>query len=135
MTFCKTVWLIDDEEVSNHLTAAALQINGFASEIRSFTNGKEALAALETSEKDGLLPDYLFLDLNMPVLDGWEFLHTYRRFSEEVKKECTLYILSSSIDEEDAKKAKIHEDVRDFIAKPLNKNKLEMVKFQNKEVS
>ena len=132
MTFCKTVWLIDDEEVANYLAANILQINKFTSEIRSFTKGQDALAALEASEKNGALPDFLFLDLNMPVFDGWSFLQAYRQLSEEVKQHCALYILSSSIDEDDAKKAKIHEDVRDFVAKPLNKNKIEVVKFQNK---
>ena len=135
MTFCKTVWLIDDEEVSNHLTANILQISKFTSEIKSFTNGQDALAALDASEKSGALPDFLFLDLNMPVLDGWSFLTAYRQLSKEVKQHCALYILSSSIDEDDAKKAKIHEDVRDFVAKPLNKIKLEVVKFQNKRVN
>ena len=66
----------------------------------------------------------------MPVLDGWDFLRAYRHFPEEVKENCTLYILSSSIDEEDAKRAIIIEDVRDFLSKPFNKRDLEVVMFQ-----
>ena len=130
MTYCKTAWLIDDDELCNFLTANILQSNSFCSEIRSFTNAQEALTELEASSRKGTFPDFLFLDINMPVLDGWGFLNAYRNFPEEVKKDCTLYILSSSIDEEDAKKANINEDVRDFIGKPFKKADLEVIKFQ-----
>ena len=68
----------------------------------------------------------------MPVLDGWGFLNAYRKLPEEVKKSCTLYILSSSVDEEDSNKPKLHEDVRDFLSKPLKKMNLEVVKFQER---
>ena len=130
MTLCKTAWLIDDDELCNYLTANILESNNFCSETRSFTNAQDALTELEASLEKGTFPDFIFLDINMPVLDGWGFLKAYRQFPEEVKENCTLYILSSSIDEEDAKRAKINEDVRDFFHKPLTKLSLEVVKFQ-----
>ena len=133
MTYYKTAWLIDDDELCNFLTANILQSNGLCTETRSFTNAQDALIELESSSSKGKFPDIIFLDINMPVLDGWGFLNVYRNFPEEVKESCTLYILSSSIDEGDAKRANINEDVRDFIAKPLQKNHLEVIKFQAKE--
>lgn len=133
MTYSATVWLIDDDEMTNFYNQFLLQSNQFASQIRAFTNAKEALAELEAAAEAKTFPEYIFLDINMPVLDGWGFLQAYRTLPEESKKNCTLYILSSTIDEEDAKKAKIHEDVRDFISKPLDKINLEVIKFQAKD--
>ena len=74
MTYCKTAWLIDDDELCNFLAANILQSNSFCSEIRSFTNAQEALTELEASSGKGTFPDFIFLDINMPVLDGWGFL-------------------------------------------------------------
>ena len=133
MTHCKTAWLIDDNEMCNFITAHTLKSNGFCSETRSFTNAQDALKELEASLEKGVFPDFIFLDINMPILDGWGFLENYRKFPKEVKEDCTLYILSSSIDEEDAKRANINEEVRDFIAKPFNKAHLEVIKFQTKD--
>lgn len=108
------MWLIDDE-LSNHLTENILRINNFSSEIRSFTKGKDALGELETLvESEEEFPDFIFLDLNMPDVDGRDFLNTYRKFPKEVKESCALYILSSSINVDDINKSKLHEDVRDF---------------------
>ena len=133
MTNSKTAWLIDDDELCNFLTAKVLESNKFCSITRSFVNGQEALSELQASLEQGEFPNFIFLDINMPVLDGWSFLDSYRKFPEAIKQKCTLYILSSSIDEEDAKRAKIHEEVRDFISKPLNKMDLEVIKFQTQK--
>ena len=130
MISSKTVWLIDDDELFNFLTANTLQTNNFAGEIKSFTDPKEALKKLEACAEKAQFPDLIFLDINMPVLDGWGFLASYRKLPKELKDSCTLFILSSSIDEDDAKRARINEDVRDFISKPLSKMDLEVIKFQ-----
>lgn len=132
MSYYKIAWLIDDDELCNYLTAHILQSNNFCNEVQSFTNAEEALAELEIKVKEGEFPDLIFLDLNMPVLDGWGFLQAYRNIPEEVKKTCALYILSSSVDEEDINKSKLHQDVRGFLSKPLKKVDLEMVKFQER---
>lgn len=130
MTYYKTAWLIDDDELCNYLTANTLQSSNFCHELQSFTNAQKALAELEASVEIGVFPDLIFFDLNMPVLDGWDFLKAYRNFPEEVKEKCSLFILSSSVDEDDINKSKLYEDVRNFISKPLNKMDLEAIKFQ-----
>jgi CheY-like chemotaxis protein len=130
MIFCKTAWLVDDDELCNFLTAHTLQSKSFCAETRSFTNAQQALDELEASVGKETFPDFIFLDLNMPVLDGWGFLEAYHKLPKELKESCTLYILSSSIDEEDVKRAHKNEDVRDFITKPLTYMNLEVIKFQ-----
>lgn len=128
------VWLIDDQEICNHLTENILKINKFSSEIHSFTDGQEALAALAASIETNTCPDYIFLDLNMPVLDGLGFIQAFQNFPKQVKDRCTLYILSSSIDEEEINKSKLYKDVRDFLIKPLDKKDIEVLKFQAEKV-
>lgn len=130
MTYCKTAWLVDDDELCNFLTAHTLKSKGFCTETRAFTSGRQALKELEATLEKESIPEFIFLDLNMPGLDGWGFLKAYHQLPEELKKNCTLYVLSSSIDEDDAKRAKIDEDVRDFISKPLSNMDLEVIKFQ-----
>jgi CheY-like chemotaxis protein len=61
----------------------------------------------------------IFLDINMPILTGWEFLDKFDRFTEEIKKQFNIYILSSSIDPADIHQAKLNPLVRGFIEKPL----------------
>lgn len=126
----ETIWLIDDDELSNFLTSNIFKVNEFHAEVRSFTRAQEALAELETSVELKSVPDIIFLDLNMPVMDGWAFLEAFRLLPEIVRKSCTIYILSSSVNEEDINKSKLYEDVRDFFSKPLNKIDLDVVQFQ-----
>lgn len=128
--YYSTVWLIDDDELSNYLNANTLQTKSFSADVQVFTSAEEALAELDLSVKKKTFPDFIFLDLNMPVVNGWDFLNTYRNFPEAMKEKCTLYILSSSIDEDDINRSKLYEDVRDFFSKPLKKKDLEIVKFQ-----
>lgn len=130
MTYCKTAWLVDDDELCNFLTAHTLESKGFCAETRSFTSGQKALEELRATVEKDTIPDFIFLDLNMPGLDGWGFLKAYHQLPEEIKEKCILYVLSSSIDEDDAKRARIDEDVRDFISKPLTNMTLEVIKFQ-----
>lgn len=134
MSYCKKVWLIDDDELSNYLTAHTIQINHFSSDVQFYTNAIEALAEINSLlEKNKKVPDFIFLDLNMPEVDGWEFLKTYRELPKEVKDNCNVYILSSSINVEDINKSKLHEDVQDFFSKPITKRDLSIIKFQAKK--
>lgn len=130
-TYCKSAWIIDDEELSIFYTENLLLLNGFSSEVRSFNSAREALSELEDLIEPKAFPDFIFLDLNMPALDGWEFLQFYRNFPTKVKEKCIIYVLSSSVDEEDINRSKLHKDVRDFLIKPLSKNDIEVIKFQN----
>ncbi len=130
-TYCQRAWVIDDEEMSIFYTENLLKFNNFTSDVRSFTNPQEALTELESLAGSEEFPEFIFLDLNMPSFDGWDFLKAYREFPKDVRESCTLYILSSSVDENDIKNSKLHEDVRDFLTKPLNKMSIEVIKFQN----
>jgi CheY-like chemotaxis protein len=132
--YCTTAWLIDDEKISTFYTENFLKINQFSSEVRTFYNAQDALAELEGLIESEGFPEFIFLDLNMPTLNGWDFLHAYRKFPKKVTEKCTLYILSSSVDANDINNSKVHENVRDFLSKPLEKMDLEVIKFQTAKV-
>jgi CheY-like chemotaxis protein len=87
----------------------------------SFKNGKEAVSALhKIIENTELIPDIILLDINMPVMDGWEFMEEIKTIKSQIDKKIIIYIVSSSIAVEDKNKSKEFKDVFAFISKPVN---------------
>jgi two-component system chemotaxis response regulator CheY len=76
-------------------------------------------------EQDATKPQtVLFLDINMPVLTGWDFLAAFEKFSATVKERIKIYMLSSSVDQRDKDRAASNQYVKDYIVKPLSKDRL-----------
>jgi CheY-like chemotaxis protein len=97
----------------------------YSCEINEFTDGELAINYLNgIHDKTELLPDLIFLDLSMPVMDGWEFLKEYSRLRPGIKKNVTLFIVSSSISPQEVERAKTFRAVKDFLIKPLGKAKV-----------
>ncbi|WP_047416566.1 two-component system response regulator [Cellulophaga sp. Hel_I_12] len=116
----ETVCIIDDDPIFVYGTKILLNHNSwFGSSVLVYENGQEALddlTALVKSEEK--LPDVIFLDLNMPTMDGWEFLDEFVKLP--IKNRPKVFIVSSSIDQKDIQKALSYAIVEDFIAKPLS---------------
>ncbi|MFT4832650.1 MAG: CheY-like chemotaxis protein [Psychroserpens sp.] len=123
----KTVCIIDDDPIFVYGTKVLLNYNSsFCSNIIVFENGKEALDDLRfmlNTNKE--LPEVIFLDLNMPIMNGWEFLDELKTMN--LKKKIGVYIVSSSIDRMDEEKSRNYDMVIDFISKPLTTNKLQQL--------
>lgn len=119
--------LVDDDTVINFINEKTIKLTGIAEEIETFTNSEDTLNYLkensDTADKSHT-SNIIFLDLNMPGIDGWEFLDTLNEFPKEFKQTYKIFILSSSIDPMDMEKAKNYEIVEDFISKPLTKQQL-----------
>lgn len=129
VTLYKVVWLIDDDGLSNYLNTSLLGIMSFAQSIVTLTTVQEALDSLALAVQGKMdMPDIIFLDMEMPGLNGWDFLETFRMHPESVKKECRIFMLSSSINEADALKAKQYKDMCDFIVKPLSQEVVKSIK-------
>lgn len=110
--------VIDDDEVVTFLHETLLKLAGGLNEIHAFNNGREALRFLEQHKGEDDCRYMVLLDINMPVMDGWDFLEAANGF---LLKQCvSLYILSSSIDRNDISKAKGYGVVDGFLHKPLN---------------
>lgn len=127
--FCKTVWLIDDDELSNFLNEAILNTQQFAQSIVTFTSIDDALNSLNLTVRQEMdFPDVILLDMEMPGLDGWDFLEKFSEVPKEVKGKCRLFMLSSSLSEADGSRARQHEDVCNFIVKPLTIKEVKAIK-------
>ncbi|NCI47853.1 response regulator [Sediminibacterium soli] len=126
MPFAKhIVFLIDDDNIYQFTARKILESTGLAKEIVSFYNGKEAIKYL-TDDKNRLsenFPDLIFLDINMPIMNGWEFLEEYHSLYGNFPKPVVVYVVSSSIDSHDMKKSRQYKGVTDYIVKPVTRVK------------
>ncbi len=124
MSLIKNIFLVDDDATFVFMTKKIIRSTAINSEINEFADGEAAIDFL----KDHLdhtepLPDVIFLDLNMPIMDGWGFLEEYVSLEPKMKKKVKLYIVSSSISPHEIERAKQFSSVSDFIIKPLVKEK------------
>jgi CheY-like chemotaxis protein len=121
----KSIFLIDDDPIFVYLTRRIIASTNCPCEINEFTDGELALDYLsKMREKAELLPDVIFLDLSMPVMDGWEFLKEYDLLKPNIKKEISLYIVSSSISPQEVERSKSYTVVADFLIKPVERGKI-----------
>ncbi|PIQ21842.1 MAG: response regulator [Cytophagales bacterium CG18_big_fil_WC_8_21_14_2_50_42_9] len=116
----QTVVLIDDDSISNFITEKLILREAFAQEVQCFTSAEKALAFFKRIiPENNIFPDMIFLDLNMPGMDGWEFIKAYKTLPAAYTAHCRLFMLSSAVDAKDIIQAKSLDEVEDFISKPL----------------
>lgn len=120
----KITYIVDDDKLSIKLMSMLISKNEFCEEIISFFNPQTALDELKNNCNTPLkLPDVILLDLNMPILDGWQFLDEFVLLP--IKKEISIFIVTSSIDPHDIEMAKKYDMVKSYIMKPISAKKLE----------
>jgi CheY-like chemotaxis protein len=115
------IWLIDDDNITNMLNRYFLEEHYPALEIQSFIYASKALEELQNSANS---PDFILLDINMPGMNGWEFLETLQHSELPPSTLPEIYMLSSSLDPGDQAKARNSVLVKGFISKPLEVEKL-----------
>lgn len=121
-----SVLLVDDDEINNFISIKLIKKALLNTEIMACLNGKYAIDQLsDIQRKDPeKLPDYILLDINMPIMNGWEFLDEYKRLNLDPLGKSKIYIISSSVFSNDINKARSYPLVKDFISKPLNVEKI-----------
>ena len=125
---------VDDDAITLMLCKMVLSKNSFSNEIATATNGEEALNYFKTLKKTIIetpstkVPQLIFLDLNMPVMGGWEFLDHFNSLEFSEFKNIKVIVLSSTIDPEDIEKSKTYPMVIDFLSKPITSTMLEYLK-------
>lgn len=113
-----SVLLIDDNAITNTLHETLLDASGIASNVVVFESGVEAITYLKNDEQNRI-PEIIFLDINMPVMDGFGFLTEFNKLPADLTAKTKIIMLSSSLDETDRVKSKACTQVIDFIVKPL----------------
>lgn len=122
------VLLVDDNDTDNFISRRIIEITGFAGRVEVCNSGKSALDYLRNNQNNlENIPNLIFLDINMPVVDGFVFLYEFDKFPEAVKNKVRIAILSSSDNKRDIDKIVNNDHVINFITKPLMEDSLEEV--------
>jgi len=123
------VMLVDDNDTDNFISKRIIEITKFASDVEIKNSGKSALEYLRQHEDElERLPEIIFLDINMPIVDGFVFLYEFEKFSDTLKSKCKVIILSSSDNKRDIDKIINNDHVIKFITKPLTEVALAEIK-------
>ncbi|MFT5890078.1 MAG: response regulator RpfG family c-di-GMP phosphodiesterase [Dokdonia sp.] len=119
--------IIDDDDMYVNLITKVLDIKNLVKNLLIFKNGKEALDYFVRTLKlleERKIPQIILLDLNMPIMNGWEFLSSLSEYDFPELKNATLYIVSSSINPADIERSKTINLVKDFLIKPVTMDQL-----------
>ncbi len=121
----QTVLLVDDDNACNFFNRRLLKNKHSITQVQDARNGRDALAIIkQAAEANQPLPNLIFLDLNMPVMSGWEFLNEFKKLPDAVKQQVVIIILSSSINPDDKARAKTYAEVAAYENKYLNDESL-----------
>lgn len=124
------VMLVDDNEIDNLINQKMIEASNISKYIYTHTGAKSAIEFLKNVEKveelrNSVLPEVIFLDIDMPLMDGFQFLDEFEKLWEGTRKKCQIVMLTSSINPHDLSKSKKYEYVKKYINKPLSKETLE----------
>ena len=125
----ESVLLIDDNDIDNFINERMITTNHFSNQVVVKNSGESALQYLKDNADKNNLPKIIFLDLNMPVMDGFAFLAEYEKLPESVRTQCKVIVLSSSISPEDINRASTNPFVVKYVNKPLNEKYLAAINF------
>jgi CheY-like chemotaxis protein len=120
----RAVMLIDDNEIDNLINQKMIEAASITENIYTHTGAKSAIEFLKNLEKmdmaEKVLPDVIFLDIDMPLMDGFQFLDEFENLSELTRKKCRIAMLTSSINPQDFNRSKKYPNVKLYLNKPLS---------------
>ncbi|RYU82487.1 response regulator [Hymenobacter persicinus] len=123
-------YLIDDDDLGIYLTEQLLRAEGFSNAICTFQSAREALETLVKEKENAAVPEVVFLDLNMPMMNGWQFLDALAPYEQELLGRCHIYILTSSLALSDLEKSREYDLVAGLIHKPIDSEEIRAIHSQ-----
>jgi CheY-like chemotaxis protein len=118
--------VIDDSKLDCFIAEKIIRNTGRGEQVKSFTQAAEALEHIKNTPS-GTLKTILLVDIQMPVMNGFEFVEAFERLPKEITDNYYIYVLSSSINENDMNRVRYHTSVKQFLNKPLTSNTLSTV--------
>ena len=124
----QTSCIIDDDAIFIYGTKRIMEEVDFCEDILVFNNGQDALDEFNKLTSAGKeLPSIIFLDLNMPIMNGWEFLEEFTKIENNNKEKVIVYIISSSVDPRDLERVGNYEIIHNYILKPFSAKDLQSI--------
>ncbi len=122
------ICIVDDDEIYKFTVLKTLESLKLNKKVKVFSDGDEAFNfLLENLNNKKILPDVILLDINMPIMDGFQFMEEFIKIKPRVGKKITIYMVSSSVDPYDLNKAKSISEISDYIIKPINADELRKI--------
>lgn len=119
------VFLIDDDTINNYINERLIKRMGLSDQLHISLNGKEALTHLQQlMEEQKKCPSLILLDINMPVMDGFDFLEAFKKLSFDNKEEVIVVMLTTSDNRKDIERVKEYPQVVGYVNKPLTEEKI-----------
>ncbi|MFT5673689.1 MAG: CheY-like chemotaxis protein [Urechidicola sp.] len=124
------VMVIDDNSTDLYISSRIILINNFGAKVLEYSSGEAALKYLvENQENITLLPEVIFVDIYMPLMSGFDFLEVYNNLCPNLKKQCKIFMISSTIDDVDILRARTDQNVTLFQVKPITKEFLDRIQI------
>lgn len=124
-----SIAVVDDDEIYHLTIAKMIEFSKIECKVQYFFDGQEAIDFLYSEINDvDKLPDVIMLDINMPNMDGWEFMEEYAlKLKPKLPKPITVYMVSSSINQKDIDRANKISDVSSYLVKPITEPQLRQI--------
>ena len=127
MSLLESVCIIDDDPIFIYGAKRMIKEAGFGMEVSVYENGNDALISLKELAKEKTLPSLIFLDLNMPIMNGWDFLDEFVKLPNFDPGQTIIYVISSSVDPRDLIRIKETDVISDYILKPLTADDIQHI--------